>query len=151
MTRLLLDAMLGRLTTYLRMCGYDVVYTLDEGLEADEEILASADSESRTLLTRDRELAGRCDDALLLDSREIADQLAELAVAGFELDLPERPERCSVCNGTLDRVGPAHDTPEYAPDPAEVAVWQCECCGQHFWKGSHWDDVEQTLEDIESS
>jgi uncharacterized protein with PIN domain len=38
MTRLLLDAMLGRLTTYLRMCGDDVAYALDEGIEADDAV-----------------------------------------------------------------------------------------------------------------
>jgi uncharacterized protein with PIN domain len=34
MTRLFVDAMLGRLVTYLRMCGYDMAYALDEGIES---------------------------------------------------------------------------------------------------------------------
>jgi hypothetical protein len=35
--------------------------------------------------------------------------------------------------------------PEYAPDPEDTDVWRCIDCGQFFWKGSHWDDVADTL------
>jgi len=40
MDRLLLDTMLGKLATYLRMCGYDAAYALDEGVESDDALLA---------------------------------------------------------------------------------------------------------------
>ncbi len=147
--RFLLDAMLGKLATYLRMCGYDAAYTLDEGITEDEAILARARAEDRTLCTRSRTLADRAEDALLLDSREIEDQLRELADAGVDLTLAAEPSRCGVCNGLVDRVGPDERTPDYAPDPAEVAVWRCTDCGQHFWQGSHWDDVAETLASLD--
>jgi len=35
----LLDTMLGKLATYLRMCGYDTAYALDEEAEADDALL----------------------------------------------------------------------------------------------------------------
>ncbi|ERH09170.1 MAG: hypothetical protein J07HX64_00923 [halophilic archaeon J07HX64] len=54
--RLLADAMLGRLVSYLRMCGHDTVYAPDAGLEEDDDIRAVAREEGRRLLTRDREL-----------------------------------------------------------------------------------------------
>lgn len=148
MTRLFLDAMLGRLATYLRMCGYDAAYALDEGVEADEAVLERARETDRTLVTRDRGLAERSPGAILLSSREVTDQLAELADAGLVLDLPATPERCSSCNGSLVAVGSQEPTPEYAPDAAAVDVWRCPDCGQHFWKGSHWDDVAETLAGI---
>jgi uncharacterized protein with PIN domain len=137
--------MLGRLVTYLRMCGYDTVYSLGEDLDSDDEILAVARAEERTLLTRDRDLAARAADGVLLTAREIDDQLAELAAAGFDLSLPAEPQRCSTCNGPLVRVGPDEPTPEYAPAASGTDVWRCEQCGQHFWKGSHWTDVAQRL------
>ncbi len=146
--RILLDTMLGKLATYLRMCGYDAAYALDEGIEDDDEVLALAASDGRTVLTRDRELAARASDAVLLASREVEDQLGELADAGFDLSLPSEPVRCGVCNAPLARVGSEEPTPDYAPDPAEAAVWRCEDCGQHFWRGSHWDDVAATLADV---
>lgn len=141
--RLLLDVMLGKLVTYLRMCGYDVVAAHELGLEADEEIRELARGEGRTLLTRDEELAGRTAGAILLESREIADQLAELSAAGFRLTLPEQPQRCSVCNGRVQAIDTS-EHPEHAPDD-EKEVWQCLDCRQHFWKGSHWDQVSETL------
>ena len=140
--------MLGRLVTYLRMCGYDALYTLDEGLEADDAIHERARAENRTLLTRDRELAAQSEDAVLVESRDIEDQLAELADAGFALELPETPKRCSTCNGSVERVPDAESTPEHAPAPAETAVWRCQHCGQLFWKGSHWEDVVERLDEI---
>ena len=140
--------MLGKLATYLRMCGYDAVYALDDDLEADDAILDRARADGRTLVTRDRELAARAPDAICLDAREIEDQLRELAAAGLALELAERPVRCSECNGTLAAADPATTTPEYAPDPETTDIWHCEDCGQHFWKGSHWDDVRERLADL---
>jgi uncharacterized protein with PIN domain len=145
---LLLDTMLGKLATYLRMCGYDAVYALDEGLEDDDALLAWVRSEERTLLTRDERLAARAPAAVLVESRGIEDQLAELADAGLDLELAAEPARCGVCNEPLERVGDDEPTPEYAPDTSEMAVWRCTDCGQHFWKGSHWDDVAETLADV---
>lgn len=146
---LLLDVMVGKLTTYLRMCGYDAAYALDRGVEADDELLAWADREGRLLVTRDAELAGRANSAILLQSLDVADQLAELAAAGFELSLSE-PVRCANCNGVLVRVEDGAETPDYAPDTDEQPIWACPDCGQYFWRGSHWADVAKTLEKIDS-
>jgi uncharacterized protein with PIN domain len=149
MTRFYLDAMLGSLATYLRMCGYDAAYALDDGIEANEAILERARADERTLVTRDRELADRAPDAILLTTREVTDQLQELADAGFELSLPATPEHCSNCNGVVVAVDLDASTPDYAPDAADRDVWRCPDCGQHFWRGSHWDDVAETLARIE--
>jgi len=146
--KLLLDAMLGKLATYLRMCGYDAVYALDEGIEDDDEILARARADGRTLVTRDRDLAAEAEQSICLHSREVEDQLRELTDAGFDLALAETPVRCSECNGTLASVDPATTTPEYAPDPETTDIWRCEACGQHFWKGSHWADVRERLDGL---
>jgi uncharacterized protein with PIN domain len=42
--------MLGRLATYLRMCGYDTVYAPDAGLTDDDDIHALARADGRTLV-----------------------------------------------------------------------------------------------------
>ncbi|MFW5905888.1 MAG: Mut7-C RNAse domain-containing protein [archaeon] len=146
--RVLLDAMLGKLARYLRMCGYDAAYVLDRGVEADEEIRTIAREEDRTLLTRDRSLAAGVADSHLLTSRDIQDQLRELAAAGFELTLAETPAHCGRCNGSLHEVAPAVETPPDVPHPTARTVWQCDACGQYYWKGSHWDDVARTLANL---
>lgn len=147
--RLLLDAMLGGLRSYLRMCGHDAAYALEAGVEADDELLELARREDRRLVTRNRPLAVRGEDAICIESRETRPQLAELAAAGVGLALPASPERCSACNGRLTRVDSGTETPTEAPDPAQTAVWACRDCGQLFWKGSHWDRVADTLADID--
>jgi hypothetical protein len=140
--------MLGRLARYLRMCGHDAAYALDRGVEDDDALVAIARAEGRTLLTRDASLAARAADATLLVEREVTDQLRELRAAGVDVSLADRPTRCGACNGPLDTVAATADLPDYAPDPAETAVWRCRRCGQCFWKGSHWDDVRRRLADL---
>jgi len=145
---LLLDAMLGKLSTYLRMCGYDAAYTLDRDAESDEDVLALAQTEARRLVTRDESLARKAPDAVLLTERDVPDQLRELSDAGFELELSAEPVHCGTCNAPVEPVDRTEPTPEYAPDPAEEDVWRCRDCGQHFWQGSHWDDVAEQLREL---
>jgi|AntRauTorcE11898_2_1112593.scaffolds.fasta_scaffold00005_66 uncharacterized protein with PIN domain len=168
--RVLLDAMCGKLATYLRMCGYDAAYALDRGVEADDRILSIADAEDRILITRDRRLAARADDALCLTERDVLDQFREVAAAGFPVELASEPTRCGACNGPVERVDPAgtdigpDDRPEYVPDdvgasPAGDAsggdpdadprpAWRCRDCGRWFWKGGHWESVAARLDDL---
>jgi uncharacterized protein with PIN domain len=154
MDPLLLDVMCGKLATYLRMCGYDAAYALDLDVAADEDVpddtlLAIARERGRRIVTRDRDLAARAPDAVLLETREIEDQLVELSAAGFELSIDDEPTYCGACNGPLVAVAESERTPDYAPDPEEVDVWRCEACGQQFWRGSHWEDVAETIERVD--
>lgn len=139
--RFLLDVMLGKLATYLRMCGYDAAYALDRDIEADDRIRELARTEDRTLLTRDEQLAARTPDAILLTERAVTDQLRELADAGVELSLAEPPTRCGNCNGRLELA--TGEPPEHAP--GGVTCFRCQACGQWFWRGSHWEAVEERL------
>jgi uncharacterized protein with PIN domain len=137
--------MCGGIRAHLRICGHDAAYALDRGVEADDAVLALAREEGRRLVTRDRELARRAEDAVLVTDRETEGQLRELAAAGLALgvDLDARPPRCGRCNGSLATV--TGETPDYAPDADDQTVWRCRSCGQHFWQGSHWADVRATL------
>lgn len=146
-TALLLDVMLGKLATYLRICGYDTTYALDCGLEADDELRTCALESGRVLVTRDRELARTTEGAIELTSREVNGQLSELLAVGFSLSLSD-PVRCSICNGPLQRVEIGETTPSYAPSPGERKVWRCSECDQCFWRGSHWEEIERTLDSI---
>ncbi|ACM56043.1 Mut7-C RNAse domain-containing protein [Halorubrum lacusprofundi] len=165
--RVLLDAMCGKLATYLRMCGYDAAYALDRGVEADDQVLALAAAEARTLITRDRELAARTGDAVLLTERDVLDQLREVAAAGSPVALVDEPTRCGACNGRVDRVSASDsadpdDRPEYVPDDVGTAgapesepdtadtrpAWRCRDCGRWFWKGSHWESIAERLDGI---
>ncbi|WP_435552695.1 Mut7-C RNAse domain-containing protein [Natrinema sp. CGMCC1.2065] len=149
--RLLLDLMCGGLRAYLRMCDHDTAYAGDRGLEADDDLLAVAREEDRTVVTRDVDVAARADESILLESRDVEAQLAELDAAGVDLTLADDPDFCGRCNSSLEPVGPNDSTPDYAPDPTEFETWVCRDCGQHFWRGSHWDRVAETLARIRDS
>lgn len=146
--RLLLDVMLGRLVSYLRMCGYDTMYALDEEMEDDNRLLELAEADERILLTRDRQLARRADDAVLLTERDVEDQLRELRTTGFSVALDDTPTFCGRCNGRLVPVddNTVDTRPDYVPD--DRPLWRCRKCGQYFWKGSHWADVETRLKGL---
>ncbi|PSQ42528.1 hypothetical protein BRD17_08505 [Halobacteriales archaeon SW_7_68_16] len=157
--RLLLDAMCGDLRAYLRMCGHDTAYALDRGIEADDALLVIAETESRTLVTRDRELIERATardiGTVRPTSTDTEAVLRTLQEAGVDLTLSGRPSRCGACNGRLKQVagggdgsatGGPGDRPAAAPP--DRAVWRCRDCGQAFWKGGHWDRVAATLADL---
>lgn len=143
--RFVLDVMLGKLATYLRMCGHDTAYALDRDVEDDDRIREIVTAENRTLLTRDVELADRTPGAALLVERAVEDQLQVLRDGGVELSLPAQPQRCSTCNGPVAR-GNADEAPEHAPSGVEM--YRCQDCKQWFWTGSHWDDVRETLAEL---
>lgn len=147
--KLLLDVMLGSLATHLRMLGHDAASALDRDVEADDALLAIAEREDRTLLTRDVDLAGRSDRAVLLRSTAVDDQLDELRAAGLELSL-DHPERCSRCNAELTELESTADTPGSVPAADETPVWWCPECDKHYWQGSHWTDVERRIDELES-
>ncbi|SDR12915.1 Mut7-C RNAse domain-containing protein [Natronobacterium texcoconense] len=149
---LLLDVMCGGVVSYLRMCNHDTAYAGDRGLEEDDALLETAREEERTVVTRDVALANRAVEepgSILLESRNVEEQLSELATAGVSLELAAEPRFCGRCNGPLEAVDESSDSPEYVPDTNAVDVRRCRSCGQYFWRGSHWDRVERTLSRVE--
>ncbi|QZY00555.1 Mut7-C RNAse domain-containing protein [Halobaculum rubrum] len=128
---LLLDVMLGKLATYLRVCGYDAVDALDEGIERDDEIRERAATDGRRLITRDRDLAAATPGSVLLTRRDVVAQLRELRAAGVELTPTDRLTRCGTCNGRLEPTEDDTDRPEYAPETG--FVWRFVDCEQYFW------------------
>ncbi len=143
--RLLCDLMLGKLAVYLRLCGFDAAYAGDRGVEDDDRLRRLAREEGRILLSRDAELVARTADAIRLTELDVAGQLAELRAAGVELTVADRPSRCGRCNAPVEPVPDGASRPDYAPAPGEFDCWRCTACGQHFWKGSHWDRMRELL------
>jgi len=136
--RFLVDLMLMRLGRWLRLLGQDVA--LPAG-EKDDELLLQAKKECRTIITRDKELfqasRGAGASCLLIRSSKIADQLLEMAKAGVPLRLD--PRRCTMCNGILEE-----------KEIPGIKRWQCPACKKLYWKGGHWQKMEEMLEGIRS-
>jgi uncharacterized protein with PIN domain len=136
--RFLVDHMLMRLGRWLRLVG---MYVANPEVIDDLALLSRAKQEKRILVTRDKTLIEACRtsglDSILIHSSDIENQLAEMARFGIILKI--NPKRCTICNAPL-RLDPNLSVPK--------EVWRCQECGKGYWKGTHWQRIEETLEKI---
>ena len=148
-TRLMADAMLGRLARWLRILGYDTAY---ERNVADNVLIERVIEEGRWLLTRDtylvqrRVLRGR---HTLIASDDVEEQLRQLH-QDLKLDLDlnrQRGYRCGDCNIVLMSISHAHAIPLVPPFVAQQyrEFLQCPQCHRVFWPGTHWNDLLKRL------
>jgi len=141
------DAMLGSLSRWMRMLGFDVAY---EAHIPDEELVRRALQDRRVLLTRDRKLPNEwtVPDLYLVEADTTLPQLREVLEA-FDLEGSVRPfTRCSLCNAKL--VEPtaeqiANGVPAYVRSTTTV-FRACPICGRIYWRGTHTDDMWRVLE-----
>lgn len=144
----LVDEMLGRLARYIRFLGYDAEYVRGA---SDDQVARKAGSEHRRLLTRDRALASRVPGSILLTRTDIEGQLKELQAAYPDLRTELRFDRCSVCNGRLERAEPtSRPVAAGLTPPPEVRegispLYECTACGHPYWEGSHTRSVRKRL------
>lgn len=134
--RFLVDLMLMRLGRWLRLLGQDVA---NPGSESDSGLMEQANREDRTIITRDQRLFLACRKhklpCLFIRSSLIDEQLMEMA--GFGVALRLDPQRCTICNGLLEEA-----------KEGEMEMWRCSRCNHVYWRGSHWEKMERTLEEI---
>ena len=137
--RFVLDVHLGTLARYLRLLGFDTAYDNHSG---DDDLLARAAAEARTLLTRDRGILRRrtITDARLVRGADPLEQLVDL-VRRLRLGAWIRPcTRCIMCNGVLLPVDRSDVAPLLQPgtlrDHEKFA--SCAACGKVYWEGAHY-------------
>ena len=149
--RFVLDIHLGRLTAYLRMLGFDCLY---ETAYDDSKLSEIAQQEGRILLSRDRHLLMRKSvaDGYCLRSLDSLEQLREV-VQRFDLADRVIPfHRCLRCNHLLEPI-----RKEVVLDRLEPLTKQyfdefhiCPACGQIYWKGSHYEQMQKIVREITS-
>jgi uncharacterized protein with PIN domain len=136
--RFVVDGHLGRLAAYLRMLGFDTLWSAD----ATDDVLAElAGRDDRILLSRDRGLLKRTivHRGHLVRSDRPHEQLREI-VDRYGLAGESRPfGRCLSCNGLLEPVGAAIAGPLVPPRVAreQEEFRRCAACGGLYWRGSH--------------
>lgn len=144
--RFVLDVHLGRLAAYLRMAGFDTLYS---NTASDSDLAAFAMREGRILVTRDRNLLMRADveRGYWIRSPDPKQQLLEIA-RRFHLLSYMRPfARCMKCNGVLNPVARdsvAHRLPPGVQHKREFRI--CTNCGSVYWEGSHHARMCEMLE-----
>jgi len=144
------DVMLGKLARWLRLLGHDVLYS---NQFEDGEIARLADVEGRIILTRDTGLVERRlarDRVCLIESTQWEAQLRQV-VEAFSLDLQIQPwAHCTVCNGQLTAVPKglvAEVVPPHTLRTQDFFV-QCQNCHRIYWRGTHWERMQQMLQRV---
>jgi len=145
--RFIADVMLGRLAKWLRIAGFDVLYS---NRFSDEELIAISNREGRVLLSRDTRLLIRksVKEFIFLESQDIQMQLRQVFETRRIPSLPFPLTRCLACNEAL--IEAARDS---VRDSVPVFVYKtqahfksCPRCGKIFWAGTHRSSVIRTLE-----
>jgi uncharacterized protein with PIN domain len=147
--RFLLDNHLGRLTAYLRMLGFDCLYQTNY---EDDELAEIAQREERILLSRDRRLLMRkvINHGYCLRSLDSLEQLSEV-IQRFDLAKRIVPfHRCLRCNHPLESVEKEAVLDRLEPltklyfDQFHI----CPACKQIYWKGSHFERMQNVIEQL---
>jgi len=148
----LLDNHLGKLATYLRLCGFDVQYRNDY---QDIDLVEEEASSGRILLTRDRGLVmyrsiqkGYC--IRSLDPKEQTIEVLER----YNLFAKIQPfRRCLRCNALLEPV--EKDSILDRLRPLTRLYYEefhiCARCDQIYWKGSHYERMTKFIKEIKES
>jgi len=145
--RFLCDEMLHRLGRYLRMAGYDTLFTAKG--DHDNEVLRRAEEEDRWLFTCDTKIfthSYKWNKVLLLTTSRLAEQI-DFITHHFNLKWSEDAfTRCTIDNTPL--VEATQEQVEKVPPGArelEGPVLYCPGCERLYWRGSHFEKMWEQL------
>ncbi len=143
------DQMLGRLSKWLRLLGYDTLYFKSV---ADSDLIRIAKGQERFLLTRDTRLMKRrvirdgLVKAMLVEGDLLDDQLRQVT---RELGLQSGllPPFCVECNLLLELVS-KESTKDRVPPyvyRTQEHFTRCPGCGRFYWAGTHWERIKEKI------
>jgi len=143
------DVNLGKLARLLRMLGFDAAYRNDY---TDHEIAGLAANEGRIVLTRDRRLLRfrAIEHGYWLRSDDPRMQVKEV-ITRFGLNHSIKPfNRCLECNGVIVPVAKERVIERLEPRTKLYydEFYICTDCGKIYWKGSHYEYMNETLENL---
>lgn len=156
--KFLTDAMLGKLTRFLRIFGYDTIYASDlvdfynTNPVPDEKLKEYAMQSNRIILTKDLPFYNRSkENAILLEGKGVYNYLFQLQQKLnliYEFNIENA--RCSVCNATLKKVIDKETIKKlvkHGTFKTYNEFFQCinPNCQQIFWNGPHIADIINNL------
>ncbi len=141
------DKMLGRLATWLRICGFDTLYFMQNNTY---QLILISLRDDRIILTRDTRLISKKGfKTFLVKSDKFIEQLEQVA-GEFKLGIKESSlfTRCLLCNILLDRIKDKNTikerVPQYVYDTQDEFA-MCSVCGRIYWRGTHYEQVVEAL------
>lgn len=148
--KFILTKELGRLSKWLRILGFDAAYFKQGNASS---LIIEALRDSRIIITRNQRLPKSGGVRIVLIRKEnLKEQLQELlGILKIPLEPRAMFSRCIICNVELKDIKKKEAetrVPAYVFETQEHFV-SCPRCGRIYWRGTHWGNVEKTLEGIE--
>ncbi|MDP3880240.1 MAG: Mut7-C RNAse domain-containing protein [Dehalococcoidales bacterium] len=151
--KFIVDHNVGKLVKWLRMIGYDTLFFNGDD---DWEMIITALADKRVILTRDTQVmkrgviaSGRLK-AVLIESDDPEQQKRQVAEA-LDLGGKARPFTiCLECNQPLverDKEQVKGRVPPYV-FRTQSHYMECPACHRIYWRGTHWQAMNQGLERI---
>jgi len=156
--KFLVDSMLGKLTRFLRIFGYDTIYANDLknffniDPVPDEMLIDYASKDNRIIITKDFPLYMRYKDkSIFLKGEGIYNYLHQLNKQfGIKFEFNFKQARCSICNSQLERVtnkisiknDVLKETYNHFNEFYQCSNLQCK---KVYWQGSHIEDIQYKL------
>ncbi|MBN2320761.1 MAG: Mut7-C RNAse domain-containing protein [Acidobacteria bacterium] len=147
--RFVADVMLGRLAKWLRIAGFDVLYS---NRFSDDELIALSNNEGRILLSLDSRLLVRKNvkNFIFVESQDLEGQIKQIMNITHTGRLPSPLSRCLSCNEILKDI--PHESVRNQV-PAYVFRTQthyklCPKCRKIFWSGTHRRSALKVLENL---
>jgi len=146
--------MLGRTARFLRLFGYNTLYSSSY---SDPELIEIASEEDRVLLTRDVELhhqaVKRNVSSFLVIEKTHIGRITSIILRGhLNLELNPSKSRCATCNAKIIPI-----SKEKVKDKVPLGTfsrfdeyWTCsnESCGKIYYQGPHWIKISEVYEQI---
>lgn len=141
--------MLGTLSTWLRILGFDTSYAKQNS--SDTELLLLAKTEERTLITRDTELMYQARKQLIpciyLQTTVLDEQLSIVLK-----QTPQDPalflSRCTICNSpitSIEKTKVKDKVPQRIYEQHDT-FWCCYMCKKIYWAGTHYTHMLNKIE-----
>lgn len=146
------DVQLGKLAKYLRLLGFDTLYSNNF---KTEEIIKQSNEEERIILTRSILLLknNKVQFGYWIRSENPVEQLIQILIQ-LELISELNPfKKCSLCNGELVKVDKELIKDELLSETKKYfdKFYICNKCKKIYWQGSHYKRINIFFQEIRKS
>ena len=139
------DTMLGKLSKYLRVMGYDTFYQTGY----PDQRLSELVKEGRILLTRNHATATQYSNSVFIDHDLVKDQLEAVDNSlTLTRDRKEWFSRCIVCNSLLSKAElevAQQNVPDFVFFTYHERIVFCPICKRFYWPGTHRERMVERL------
>ena len=147
--KFLLTRELGKLAKWLRIMGFDTEYSSTDN---NASLIVWALRDERVILTRNHRLPQtRGVKIVIIKDELLKGQLKQVTeMLKTPLDSQVMFSRCVICNAELQDIAKEKVkdlVPEYVFNTQQDFT-SCPKCNRIYWKGTHWGNVQKTIDEI---